>query len=402
MRLTKVGRRTLLAGVVLVVTARVVGTDELLILGLAAVGAVVTGAAWVALRRVRLRLVRTIRPERVHIGATATNVLEVANLNRYCGIVEIEDQVSTTAGLSLRAGPFFANERAVVAYQLPTAKRGRLTVGPARVTISDPLGLAAATVAGGQATDFLVYPQLVELAPVAFTPGGQTRGAASDSLTLQRLGDDFYALRDYTIGDDPRRIHWRSTARLGRPMVREDENPRAHRVALLLDTRTAAYDADPDRFEVAVSAAASIAAACARRHDRVRLVTTTEGVVVGGDRHHDLTTVLDYLARVQLANTATLRIGLTQLQATAASAYVAVLGATEVPGDSQLEATLSLMRDGASLTALRIDGNSSGDLNRRGQFKLIGLSSIDQIATLWNEAQNARPTPAQTEETVLT
>ncbi len=378
------------------------GTDELAIGGLAGIGAVVVSAAWLALRRVRLRLVRTIRPEAVNIGGTATNTLEVANLNRYCGIVEITDHVATTAGIRLHAGPFYANERAVVAYELPTARRGRIRVGPARVTIGDPLGLTTATVAGGAATDFLVYPRLVELAPVAFTPGGQITGAASDTLRLQRLGDDFYALRDYTIGDDPRRIHWRSTARLGRPMVREDENPRAHRVALLLDTRAAAYDHDADRFEVAVSAIASVAAACARRRDRVQLVTTSDGVVVGSSRHHDLTAVLDYLAQVQLRSTATLRIGLTQLQDCAASAYVAVLGATEVAGDSQLDASLVLMRDGASLTVLRVDGDSSGDLSRRGQFKLIGLSNVDQVGTLWNEAQDAKPTPAQVQRAVPT
>lgn len=371
------------------------GTDELLILGLAAVGAVAVSAAWLTLRRVRLRIVRTLRPDKTNIGGEATSTLEVANLNRYCGVVEITDQVSTTAGIRLTAGPFFANERAVVNYRLPTSRRGRLKVGPAQVTISDPLGLASTTVGGGEPTDFVVYPQLVELVPVAFTPGGQSRGAASDTLTLQRLGDDFYALRDYTIGDDPRRIHWRSTARLGRPMVREDENPRAHRVALLLDTRAAAYDRDPQRFEVAVSAVASVAAACARRLDRVQLVTTSDGVIVGSSRHHDLTAVLDYLAEVQLSNASTLRVGLAQLQSSAASAYVAVLGATEVPGDSQLESSLPLMRDGASLTVLRVDGDSTGDLNRRGQFRLIGLSSVDQIATLWNEAQDAKPMPAE-------
>ena len=69
-------------------------------------------------------------------------------------------------------------------------------------------------------------------------------------------GDDFYALRDYVVGDDLRRVHWPSTARHDELMVRQDEMPWQGRATVLLDVRRAAHTAAS--LELAVSAAASV------------------------------------------------------------------------------------------------------------------------------------------------
>ena len=95
-------------------------------------------------------------------------------------------------------------------------------------------------------------------------PASRTRSAAP--------GEDFYALRPYVVGDDLRRIHWPSSARHDELLVRQDELPWQGRTTVLLDVRKAAHSGDS--LEVAVSAAASIVAATARRHDLIRLVTT--------------------------------------------------------------------------------------------------------------------------------
>jgi len=47
-----------------------------------------------------------------------------------------------------------------------------------------------------------------------------------------RVGDDFYALRPYVVGDDMRKVHWPSTARRDELMVRQDELPWQGRVTI--------------------------------------------------------------------------------------------------------------------------------------------------------------------------
>jgi uncharacterized protein (DUF58 family) len=64
--------------------------------------------------------------------------------------------------------------------------------------------------------------------------------------------------REYRPGDDVRRVHWRSTARRGELMVRQDEQPHQRRGVVVLDRRPGAWS-DDDGFERAVTAAASLA-----------------------------------------------------------------------------------------------------------------------------------------------
>jgi uncharacterized protein (DUF58 family) len=76
-----------------------------------------------------------------------------------------------------------------------------------------------------------------------------------------KVGDseEFLALRDYRPGDPLRRVHWRSWARVGRPVVKEYQDEYFVRSALVLDNC-----AGPRReaeFEAAVSVAASFACA---------------------------------------------------------------------------------------------------------------------------------------------
>jgi len=69
--------------------------------------------------------------------------------------------------------------------------------------------------------------------------------------------EEFASMRDYRPGDPPRRIHWRSAARVGRPVVKEYHDEFFVRHALILDTF--AERPESDVFEEAVSVAASVA-----------------------------------------------------------------------------------------------------------------------------------------------
>ncbi|MBV8297311.1 MAG: DUF58 domain-containing protein, partial [Acidimicrobiia bacterium] len=101
-------------------------------------------------------------------------------------------------------------------------------------------------------------------------------------------------LRAYEVGDDLRRVHWPSTARLDELMIRQNEMPWQARVTVLLDVRHRAHTGES--LELAVSAAASIVAACWQRGSLVRLVTT-DGVDSGyGAAHAHVEAIMERLA----------------------------------------------------------------------------------------------------------
>jgi uncharacterized protein (DUF58 family) len=81
--------------------------------------------------------------------------------------------------------------------------------------------------------------------------------AASRPEHSQRGGEDFYTLREYQRGDDLRRVHWPSSARTDRLMIRQLETPWQSRALVLLDVRASVYESN-DAFETAVSGAASV------------------------------------------------------------------------------------------------------------------------------------------------
>src|SRR5437660_8459465 len=86
------------------------------------------------------------------------------------------------------------------------------------------------------------------------------------------VGLDFFALREYEVGDDLRRVHWRSTARTGDLMLCQDELRHGEVATVLVDTRAAAHDGDS--FERALEVAASVTAALVAGGRRVRFLTT--------------------------------------------------------------------------------------------------------------------------------
>ncbi|MCY3024047.1 MAG: DUF58 domain-containing protein [Planctomycetota bacterium] len=81
-----------------------------------------------------------------------------------------------------------------------------------------------------------------------------------------RAEEDFRGLREYRQGDNPKWIHWRSSARLNRWLVKEFEEPQAKRVLLLVDTNLRLMGAQRfAAFELALSFAGTVARDLARR-----------------------------------------------------------------------------------------------------------------------------------------
>jgi len=144
-----------------------------------------------------------------------------------------------------------------VTLTLTPRRRGLLVLRGATLLRTDPLGLFHGAARRDKVQTLVVLPRRYSLPPLRL-PGGRRFHAGGVALTSS-VGDaeEFVGLRDYRPGDPLRRIHWRSWARAGRPVVKEFQEEFFVRHALVLDTFQEA--AESDAFEAAVSVAASFA-----------------------------------------------------------------------------------------------------------------------------------------------
>jgi uncharacterized protein (DUF58 family) len=134
-------------------------------------------------------------------------------------------------------------------------RRGRAHFGAVRLGLDEPLGLARGIISVPVEHNLTVLPRRYAL-PALAMPGGRRYQKGGVSLA-NSVGDseEFIGLRDYRPGDSLQRVHWKSFARTGRPVVRETQDEYFERHVLLLDTF--ATPGKSDAFEEAVSVATS-------------------------------------------------------------------------------------------------------------------------------------------------
>ena len=140
-------------------------------------------------------------------------------------------------------------------FTIPTARRAVIVVGPVRSVRADPLHLLRRQVLWTEPEDLFVHPKTTALAGSAAGFIRDLEGMPTTDLSSADVS--FHALRDYVPGDDRRHIHWKTTARTNKLMVRQFEETRRAHLAISLSINTDEYASD-DEFELAISAAASI------------------------------------------------------------------------------------------------------------------------------------------------
>jgi uncharacterized protein (DUF58 family) len=156
---------------------------------------------------------------------------------------------------------------------IAAARRGVIPVGPMTISRGDPLGVLRREQAWPEVQTIYVHPVTT---PIPSTSAGLMRdleGAATSNIVDSDLA--FHAIRDYLPGDSRRHVHWKSTAKTGQLMVRQYEETRRSRIAVVLDLDADRYTSD-DEFELAVSAAASLALQAVRDGREVLITTSAE------------------------------------------------------------------------------------------------------------------------------
>ena len=370
--LTTRGSALITAGGTALICGVALGQRDLVRVALLLILVPVVAAYVVSRSRVSIACARSAEPERVSPGTPVLLRLALTNQSLLpTGSLMLEDQLRAPFQQRARftLDSLRGRESRSLAYRLPLVGRGKYRVGPLQMRLADPFGLVERTRSFRSVNDIVVLPT-VEALPDTSLPGAWDSAQQAGSHSVGTHGSDDASIRQYRYGDDLRKVHWRSTARLGSMMVRQEERPWHGRSTLLLDTRGTAHrhatpgsrfgdepaekpDAAPDErrrdsFEWAVCAAASIAV---HLHEKGRSLDVIAGALAVPASSTGL--LLDRLAGITMSDDAGLSHAMTQVEANGRDAnIVAVLGYLD---DVTVQVLTRYHRSQGSALALLLD-----------------------------------------------
>jgi uncharacterized protein (DUF58 family) len=282
MRLRPTGRGLglVLLGLAVAGLGTALGSPDLLTLGTLPVLLVLTSTLLLGVvdpgrGRRGLRARRTVHPDPVHVGQEAAVRVDVTVASgkprgRLTDLrLREQAAVELSGGRPLRAQVSREPRAVHLRYPVHATRRGRWGLGPLIVTRTDPFGVARVQAVLGTRDTVTVWPAVVDLpvprALLVAEPEHAMIGARTPAT-------DDAALREYRVGDDMRRVHWRSSARRGELVVRADERAGLRPVIVLLDQPAAG-----DELEWSISLAASAALAVLGAGHATHLLTGTAG-----------------------------------------------------------------------------------------------------------------------------
>jgi uncharacterized protein (DUF58 family) len=315
----------------------------------------------------RLKVTRRV-PARVMAGEPFSIEIGLENCKRWMSsrIMEVRESIEN-ATEQLNAGVLFARVpprgRRTAHYRLNLMRRGRYVVGPTIVATRFPLGIIERGLLLDDRDEILVLPRVGNLLPrwkrTLWQAAQLVQRPQPQSGTFD---DEFHRLREYRHGDNPRAIHWRSSAKKNELMVREYHQDRDPNLTLLLDLWQPEHpdDDDLERIELAISFAATICVdRCRNSHgSRIRVVIAGREFSTwdNGLRTGLLESVLETLAVAEPFETPDLRRLRSQANAVAESDSRTVLISTRPrDGASFEELNTSMTRTDTSDPAINVE-----------------------------------------------
>ncbi len=341
------------------------GEDLLLALAVFLIAAVLGGMIYVRLAGPRLVLRREVNPSQLHDGERALVDLTLQS-RRKVFRVTVEDRVHGLGAAQFVADRVADGDLMAGRYEVLCRPRGVYRIGPAKVTIGDPLGFTEAVSTFGSVDRIVVYPRVETLSGVPTGRGqDQTINTARASF-WHTGGEDFYTLREYHQGDDLRKVHWPSSAKFDELMIKQLEMPWQSRAFIVLDPRVEPHFS-AESFEQAVRGAASVL-----RHLFTSGYTPTiwagngNGTVVSNSEAYSH--AMEELATIRPERDLNLRHLVSRLRRSGMAGGVLVV-VTGAPDDADLAAVQLLSQDFYRTVVLSV---SDGDADPLVGFARIG------------------------------
>jgi uncharacterized protein (DUF58 family) len=374
-----------LAAVGLLLAGWIWGYPEFATLGAAAALACVAAGSVIAAKP-RLEVERSVTPDRISVGHTATVQLNVRNAGRWRAVNARAVDAYGGPGLETRrvAVPLARlrpGRSAEASYAIQAERRGVVDAGPLGIGKRDLLGLAATAGNFGPTARLWIHPRLHQLAR---TPDGLARSLEGTADKVEQGSLTFHALREYVIGDELRHVHWRTSARIGKLMVKEHLDTSLPTVAIAIDDRAEAWAAAgapagqpwAAPFEAACEAAYSVLTACFRAEYHAALVPASGAVVSGAGRD----SYGDLLAELNPDAKDSLSAYVSRLTAARYGDTLVWITGTEPPTDR----LATLKRAYPTVIAVHLAAGLPTSASLAGGVPTIRAADGEQFAAAWN------------------
>lgn len=223
---------------------------------------------WVVYAMLRGVDVKRIAPDRAMVGRYTTVEFQVRNTKRWLAsqLIEVSDRI-----VPLKQKGFKTEQEVSVSfvrvpgqsvrtgrYRLQFPRRGKFRLGPIRLSSRFPMGIGERGQVLSDEVELIVHPAIGRLLPAWNRQ--QKEFAEANQRVQSGMGlfdDEFHRIREYRSDDNPRAIHWRSTAKRGELMVREFHQTRQADSVVVLDLADQRDWTREDR-ELAISFAATV------------------------------------------------------------------------------------------------------------------------------------------------
>lgn len=246
------------------------GWLELVVVGFACAALIAIAVVYLVGRNA-IAIELEVAHSRVVVGEPAAGELVVTNPDRG-RTFGVTVEIPIGAGLAevalpgLRRGGQYRHP-----FVIPTLRRGVILVGPVRTVRADPVGMVRRELVFTDVAELFVHPRTIGIPSMSTgfvrdLEGNPTRDLSSNDVS-------FHALREYMPGDERRYIHWKSTARTGRYMVRQFEETRRSHLVIALSLASSDYSTE-EEFELAVSVAGSLGSRAIRDARTVTVVAS--------------------------------------------------------------------------------------------------------------------------------
>lgn len=302
--LTAGGAVVLVASVLGFVLARALGGQALLLLVYAGIVLVVAAVA-TSRRKRRLEAERSTLPTRMRVGQAA-NVEVTVRAPRTLRAFVLEEHVPPLLSGEVRVpvATVGGAQEFAHTYTVRPTLRGIYQLGPLAAEWTDPFGLARHQQVLTAPVDVIVHPSTEAIFDRPLTRMWEDPPFRPPVSRPWPQGFEFYGMRDYVRGDDPRRIVWTATARTGRYLVRESEQGITDRITLVLDNETSAHSPGypSDTFELAIRAVASLGTYHIKQGYSVRLISNDDVVAPELRGGRARIALLDELAKLELSD----------------------------------------------------------------------------------------------------
>ncbi|MBK5308102.1 MAG: DUF58 domain-containing protein [Frankiaceae bacterium] len=297
---------TVVGGVVLGwLVARALGGRSLYLI--VYTGLLLVVAAAVTVRRQRdLGAERSELPLRMRVGQTAEVELVVTTPGRLSAFV-LEEHLPSLLGdpVRVQVSTVAADQPFQHSYALRPALRGVYPIGPLAAEWTDPFGMARRQQLLLEPTEVIVHPSTEAIFDRPLTRMWEDPPFRPPVSKPWPQGFEFYGMRSYVPGDDPRRIVWHAAARTGKLLVRESEQGITDRVSLIIDTEAKVHSPGrpSETFELAVRATAALGTHHLKQGFSVGLATNEAVLEAALRGPRARIPFLDRLARLEMGTT---------------------------------------------------------------------------------------------------